>query len=122
MEYTYSDSTLSTNVIPRLSKLTKKMQGPSGSCPGCQPVRALRRHWNNRKYVADKLHFHVHKNLSGKYEHFGHARSTLFASPLLGRKSLKDIISKRQQISGLFGATTYLGPALCEGQPGFYRE
>jgi len=29
----------------------------SGSAPGRHPIRALRRHWNNRKYDAGHLRF-----------------------------------------------------------------
>ena len=56
--------------------------------------------------------FHTRNNLSENIPQFGHAPSELFASPLLGRKSLKNIGLKGRRIINLPGAPTCLGLAL----------
>ena len=49
-----------------------------------QPVMALRRHWNKRKYGAIIPGFHTLKNFSVNYPKSGHVPSKLFAVPVLG--------------------------------------
>ena len=56
--------------------------------------------------------FHKQNNLSENIPQFGHAPSELFASPFLGRKSLKNIGLKGSRIINLPGAPTCLGTAL----------
>ena len=56
--------------------------------------------------------FHTRNNLPENIPQFGHAPSELFASPLLGRKSLKNIGLKGRRIINLPGAPTCLGLAL----------
>ena len=56
--------------------------------------------------------FHMRNNLSANIQQFGHAPSEMFGSPILGRKSLKNIGVKGRRIINLPGAPTCLGPAL----------
>jgi len=59
--------------------------------------------------------FHTRNNLSENIPQFGHAPSELFASPVLGRKSLKNVGLKGRRIINLPGAPTCLGlPWLCD--------
>ena len=58
--------------------------------------------------------FHTRNNLSENIPQFGQAPSELFASPILGRKSLKNIGWKGRQIMNLLGRPHVLGrPWLC---------
>lgn len=59
-----------------------------------------------------KAGFHTRNDLSETIPQFGHVPSELFASPFLGRKSLKNIGVKGRQIINLPGVPTYLGLAL----------
>jgi len=56
--------------------------------------------------------FHTRNNLSENIPQIGHAPSEMFGSPILGRKSLKNIGVKGRRIINLPGAPTCLGPAL----------
>jgi hypothetical protein len=56
--------------------------------------------------------FHTRKNVSEIYPKLWHASAKMFASPVLGRKSLKNIGLKGRQIISLPGKLTRLGPAL----------
>ena len=56
--------------------------------------------------------FHTRNNLSENIPQFGHAPSELFASPILGRKSLENIGLKGRRIIKLLETPTCLGPAL----------
>lgn len=51
-------------------------------------------------------------NCSENYPQFGHLLLKRFASPVLGRKNLRNIGLKRRHIISLPGVTTYLGPVL----------
>jgi hypothetical protein len=62
--------------------------------------------------VLVNLGFHTRKNLSENNPQFGHAFSKIFSSPVLGRKSLKNIGLKWRRIIRLPGASTSLRPAL----------
>jgi len=64
---------------------------------------ALRRHSNNRKYVACKLRFPHTKEFPRKLSTNLHALSKWFSSPFLGLG---------HQITGLPGAPTCFGPNL----------
>ena len=52
---------------------------------------ALRRQWNNRKYGAAKLRFPHAEEVLLNCTKFGHMPSKKFASPALGRQSLKNV-------------------------------
>lgn len=54
----------------------------------------------------------MRKNLSENYPQFAHSLSKMFASPLLGRKILKNLCFKGLQIIALPRARTCIGPAL----------
>jgi hypothetical protein len=54
----------------------------------------------------------MRKNLSENYPQFAHSLSKMFASPLLGRKILKNLGFKGLQIIALPRARTCIGPAL----------
>ena len=55
---------------------------------------------------------HTRMNFSKNDPQFGHTISKIFAKPVLGRQSLKNVGFKKQQIISLPGAPTFLGPAL----------
>ena len=71
-----------------------------GSCPGRQPLGALRRHWNNRKYGADNLRFYTRNNLSENIPQFGHAPSEMFGSSILEPPKKRTVINIRILASG----------------------
>jgi len=56
--------------------------------------------------------FHTRNKLAENIQQFVNAPSALFASPILGRKSLKNIDLKGRRIINLPGASTCLGPAV----------
>jgi hypothetical protein len=61
--------------------------------------------------VLIKSRFHTRNNLSENILQFGHAPLELFGSPILGRKSLKNIGLKWRRIIRLPGApTSWTGP------------
>jgi hypothetical protein len=51
--------------------------------------------------------FHTRKNFSEYYPKFGYAASKIFASPVVGRKSLKNAGLKRRQIISQPEASNY---------------
>ena len=79
---------------------------------GSNPLWALRLHWNNRKYGASKLKLPRAKEFLRKLTAFSARTLKNFASPVIGRKNLKNVGFKGSQIIGLPGAPTCLGPAL----------
>ena len=56
--------------------------------------------------------FHARKNFSENYPKLGTHALKIFASPVLGRNSLKNISLKRRQIVRLPKVATCLGPAI----------
>ena len=79
---------------------------------GSNSLWALRRHWNNRKYGASKLKLPRAKVFLRKLTAFAARTLKNFASPVIGRKNLKNVGFKGSQIIGLPGARTCLGSAL----------
>jgi len=85
--------------------------GQPGSCPWRQPLGALQRHWNNRKYNADKTEFSTREIIYQQTSRSLCTRPQLFVSPILGRKSLNNIDLKGRRIN-LSGEATCVGPAV----------
>jgi hypothetical protein len=79
---------------------------------GSNPLWALRRHWNNRKYGASKLKLPCVKEFLRKLAAFSACTLKNFASPVIGRKNLKNVGFKGSQIISLPGVPTCVGPAL----------
>ena len=71
-----------------------------------------RRHWNNRKYGGSKLKLPHAKEFLRKLFAFSAHTLKNFASPVIGRKYLKNFGFKGSQIIDLPGAPTCFGPAL----------
>jgi len=88
------------------------MAGQRGNNPRHQPKRGNKTCWDNRKYGAGKLNFSMRNYFSEDYPPFAHAPSKIFASPVLGRRSLNNVGFRSHQIINLPGAPTSHGPAL----------
>jgi hypothetical protein len=76
---------------------------------------AVTRLWNNRTCGGGgggNSSFHKQKNFLENYPQIGASALRIFASPLLGRKSLKNIGLKGRQIINVPRAPTCLGPVL----------
>jgi len=90
-----------------------KGQASWAAARDANPYGALRRHCNNRKYVAIKLRFiQTRQNFSENYPRFRHAPSKIFAISVLCRKILKNIGLKGRKIISLHGRHKFLEPAL----------
>jgi hypothetical protein len=88
---------------------------PTGQLLGV-PTYEYKGHYDitriNANMVLVNLGFHVQNNFSENYLQFGHMPSKNFSSPVIGRKSLKNISFKGLQIIYLPRVATCLGPAL----------
>jgi hypothetical protein len=87
----------------------------SGSCPGRQPLKALKYRSKKRKYGARKFWFPQAKEFIPKLFAIWARALKSFARTLLGRKSLKNIGFKGRRIISLIEASTNLRPTLQVG-------
>jgi hypothetical protein len=87
---------------------------PTDQLPGTPTHKG---HWKVTGIIGSMVPvysgFLTRKNFSENHLHFRYAPWKMFASPVLGRKRLKNIVLKGRQIIRVIGAPTCLGPALC---------